>query len=82
MNNIYVLFGPSGCGKNTVASIMEQQFECEKLVTDTTRKPREGEINHIDYNYSLEALKMMNMWNIQSILEIFMVQEKRIMKHC
>lgn len=51
MNNIYVLFGPSGCGKNTVASIMEQQFECEKLVTDTTRKPREGEINHIDYNF-------------------------------
>lgn len=51
MSYIYVLFGPSGCGKNTIAEMIKEEFQCKKFVTDTTRKPREGEINHKDYNF-------------------------------
>ncbi|MBQ8994465.1 MAG: guanylate kinase [Oscillospiraceae bacterium] len=51
-NNIFVLSGPSGCGKDTVV-------KCLKLMRDdiflsvscTTRAPREGEKEGVDYYY-------------------------------
>ena len=52
VKNLFVLSGPSGCGKDTV-------IKCLKLIRDdiflsvscTTRSPREGEKEGVDYYY-------------------------------
>ena len=52
VNNLFVLSGPSGCGKDTV-------IRCLRLLRDdiflsvscTTRSPREGEKEGVDYYY-------------------------------
>ncbi|MBI5004121.1 hypothetical protein HZC00_03435 [Candidatus Kaiserbacteria bacterium] len=49
---VVVIAGPSGSGKNAVIDgIIKQCPRCERLVTATTRKPREGEINGVDYHF-------------------------------
>ena len=52
VKNLFVLSGPSGCGKDTV-------IRCLRLMRDdiflsvscTTRSPREGEKEGVDYYY-------------------------------
>jgi guanylate kinase len=48
-----VLVGPSGAGKTTVAEYLINNYpdRFEKVITDTTRQPREGEIDGIHYNF-------------------------------
>lgn len=48
---ILVLFGPSGCGKSTVGDLLLKDDKFSKLITDTTRLPRKGEIDKKDYNF-------------------------------
>lgn len=47
---IVVLAGASGSGKDTLRNELEEQGY-ERLVTYTTRSPREGEQDGIDYNF-------------------------------
>lgn len=47
---IIVLVGPSGSGKTTVGDALSEKG-LPKLVTTTTRKPREGEEDGIDYYF-------------------------------
>ncbi|MDR1595313.1 MAG: guanylate kinase [Puniceicoccales bacterium] len=53
MGTLFILSGPSGVGKNTVAErlLAEVGENLKKIVTTTTRKPRSGEKNGIDYNF-------------------------------
>ncbi|HSH02203.1 MAG TPA: guanylate kinase [Anaerolineae bacterium] len=45
-----VISGPSGVGKDTVARILlEQRNNLHFVVTATTRPPREGEVDGVDY---------------------------------
>lgn len=44
---IYIIFGPSGSGKNFIANFLP----LKKLVSVTTRTPREGEWNGKDYYF-------------------------------
>ena len=45
-----VLSGPSGAGKTTVARRLLKENEClRRVVTCTTREPREGEVDGKDY---------------------------------
>jgi guanylate kinase len=45
-----VLSGPSGVGKDTVVARLEQSgHDFVRIVTYTTRRPREGERNGVDY---------------------------------
>ncbi|HVM73828.1 MAG TPA: hypothetical protein VMU13_03080 [Candidatus Paceibacterota bacterium] len=61
--NVVVIAGPSGSGKNSILEgIMHKCSTCSRLVTATTRPPRPGEENGVDYHFLsnehfLEALK-------------------------
>jgi guanylate kinase len=47
--HIYVLIGPSGAGKTTLATAMGAQGLAERVVTWTTRPPRPDERPNVDY---------------------------------
>lgn len=49
---IIVLVGASGSGKTTLAKYLEEKHGIPKLVTTTTRQPREGEAYGIDYHFT------------------------------
>lgn len=52
MGKIVVISGPSGAGKNTVYDeLLKMDPGIAQTVSATTRKPREGEINGIDYYF-------------------------------
>ena len=46
-----VLSGPSASGKTEVAKLLNQKYGFERVITTTTRKIRDGEVNHIDYHF-------------------------------
>lgn len=48
---IVVLVGRSGSGKSTVAKRLEEMFGFERIVTCTTRHPRDGEVDNVDYRF-------------------------------
>lgn len=47
MKNIIILVGPSGSGKST----LEQKLNLQKIVSHTTRKKRDDEVNGVDYHF-------------------------------
>ena len=54
MNKIKVvaLFGKSGAGKDTLQNIMiEENNDMHKIISCTTRPPRENEVNGVDYYF-------------------------------
>jgi guanylate kinase len=50
---IFVLSGPSGIGKDTIAQalLQDSQLNLKKIPTFTTRKPRPKEKNHLQYHF-------------------------------
>ena len=47
--------GFGGAGKDTIANkILKRNSDFEKLVTYTTREPRKGEVDGVDYNFISE----------------------------
>ena len=49
---ILVITGPSGVGKGTlIKGLLERIPGLELAVSATTRKPRDGEVNGVDYHY-------------------------------
>ena len=50
----FVLSGPSGVGKDTVLKYLKEDFPINKVVTATTRSPREGEREGVDYDFMTE----------------------------
>ena len=48
---LVVLSGPSGVGKTTVCDWLLERPEFERVVTATTRAPRDGERDGIDYHF-------------------------------
>jgi guanylate kinase len=49
---ILVITGPSGVGKGTlIKGLLERVPGLELAVSATTRKPRSGEVNGVDYHY-------------------------------
>lgn len=59
---IYLLLGPSGSGKDTLAAFLEQ-WGIPKLISHTTRQPRKGEVEGKDYYFvsrqQFEAVSMI-----------------------
>jgi len=52
---IVVIAGPSGSGKNAIIDeILARYPRCVRLVTATTRKPRPGEVDGVDYHFLSE----------------------------
>lgn len=58
---LLVLSGPSGVGKTTITkALVEQGWPGYILVTATTRRPREGEINGVHYHFhTMQAFQEM-----------------------
>ena len=53
---LLVISGPTGCGKGTVLSrLMEMSSEFVYSISATTRAPREGEINGVNYHFISKA---------------------------
>ena len=51
-NKLFLLSGPSGVGKTTIAqALLKQLPNLERLVTYTTRPSRSNELNGIDYHF-------------------------------
>jgi guanylate kinase len=49
---IVVISGPTACGKNAIsAALLERCSNCSRLVTATTRAPRPGEKDGVDYYF-------------------------------
>lgn len=51
MNKIIVLLGESGCGKTTIARELVDRYGYKSVVSHTTRNPRQGEVNGVDYHF-------------------------------
>ena len=50
--NVFIISAPAGTGKTTLVKKLTQEFPyVRSSVSYTTRPPREGEINGIDYNF-------------------------------
>lgn len=58
---LYILTGPSGVGKTTVArKLLAKRPSLKKVVTCTTRSPRSNETDGVDYHFvSEEVFKQM-----------------------
>ncbi len=49
---VVVIAGPSGSGKNSLIREIEKRYHnCDRLVTATTRAPRAGEVDGVDYHF-------------------------------
>lgn len=49
---VAVIAGPSGSGKNAIiAKIIEKYSHCVRMVSATTREPRPGEQDGVDYHF-------------------------------
>lgn len=48
---LYVISGPSGSGKSTICRILEKEDNIKISVSATTRKPRKGEKDGINYYF-------------------------------
>src|SRR3954447_20409287 len=56
MARVFVITGPSGVGKGTlIRSLIQQVPELEVSVSATTRPPRPGEVDGVDYHFLSEA---------------------------
>lgn len=52
IGKLIVITGETAAGKDTVtANLLSLHPDWKKIITTTTRNPREGEINHIDHDF-------------------------------
>ena len=57
---IILLVGASGTGKDSVARVLREKYGFKTVVSWTTRKPREGEIDGVNYHFiDTETFKQM-----------------------
>lgn len=48
-HKVYVITGAAGTGKTSVANYLRHRYHMMKVITHTTRQPRPGEQNGVDY---------------------------------
>src|SRR5574344_279630 len=49
-----ILVGESASGKSTIEKILADKYGYKKTVSYTTRPPRDGEVNGVDYHFISE----------------------------
>lgn len=52
---LVIITGPFGAGKTTLIKLAEQMETITRLITHTTRKPREGEQDYADYYFTTRS---------------------------
>ena len=55
-----VLCGKSATGKSSIESVLSSLYGYKKIVSYTTRKPRDGEVDGVDYHFVSEE-EFLNM---------------------
>ena len=59
-----MLSGPSGVGKTTLCSKLIEEFQdVQRIITSTTRSPRNGEVNGVDYYFLSKEDFLKNVEN-------------------
>lgn len=48
---VFVITGATGTGKTTVSDYLRDYYHMPKVITHTTRPPRKGEMNGVDYYF-------------------------------
>src|SRR4029453_524234 len=67
--NVYIVSAPSGSGKTTLLQSLLKTFKDLKFsVSHTTRQPRQGERNGVDY-FFVESSEFMKMVERREFLE-------------
>lgn len=61
---IYTITGPSGSGKSTLVRVLLEHYpeRFRRVVTSTTRKPRRGETDGIDYHFEERPAGGLEEW--------------------
>ena len=67
-NIVFTLTGPSGAGKSTLIKGIKEKFDVAFSISHTTRKPREGEKEGVDY-YFIDDLTFNKMLEEEDFLE-------------
>lgn len=49
--NLFVVSGPSGAGKSTICRLVRKMLKINLATSATTRKPRKGEVDRVDYYF-------------------------------
>lgn len=61
-NYVFVITGAAGSGKTTVANYLQEQYHMHRVITHTTRLPRPGERDGIDYHFETpETIKKLHL---------------------
>ncbi|MDO4177974.1 MAG: guanylate kinase [Phascolarctobacterium sp.] len=70
---LLVISGPSGAGKGTICNIMREQIELGYSISVTTRAPRTGEVNGVNYFFKTvdEAKAMIANDEFLEYAEVF-----------
>ena len=56
MTKTLIVCGPTCSGKTTLAKKLEEEYGYSRIVTYTTREPRDGEVTSVDYNFITENM--------------------------
>lgn len=51
---IIVITGASGTGKTTISQYLKEKYNIPTVITHTTRLPRVGEVNGVDYHFETD----------------------------
>jgi len=54
-NKVFVITGPTGSGKTTVSQYLKEHYNMPQVITHTTRSPRAGEQDGVDYYFETSA---------------------------
>lgn len=49
--HVFIICGAAGSGKTTVANYLRKHFSMHRVITHTTRAPRPGEQDGVDYHF-------------------------------
>lgn len=52
---VFIICGAAGAGKTTVANYLRERFNMHRVITHTTRRPRPGEKDGVDYHFESPA---------------------------
>ena len=74
---LFIISGPAGSGKTTICDGLMGKESLQRIVTSTTRNPREGEIDGEDYHFLTPATlkqksKKMRFMNTPQFITITM----------
>ncbi|MGN1279378.1 MAG: guanylate kinase [Limosilactobacillus sp.] len=53
--HVFIICGAAGAGKTTVANYLRKHYNMHRVITHTTRAPRPGEQDGVDYHFEDDA---------------------------